>query len=236
MWRLALTALLIAAEPDGYSAARETMIRDIEQETRATARWTGKERLSAEVTAAMRATPRHLFVPALMRPFAYANHPLPIGHGQTISQPFIVAIMTELAQPSKSARVLEVGTGSGYQAAVLAKLVAEVYTVEIVPELAKEAAGRLRDLGYGNVHVRAGDGYQGWPQKAPFDIIIITAAAPQIPAPLIQQLAVGGRLVGPIGPVAASQDMVLAVKRRDGSLIQSALFPVRFVPLTRDTH
>lgn len=225
--------LLIAADPNGYSAARDTMIRVIGEETRATAQWTGKETLSPEVIAAMRATPRHLFVPALMRPMAYANHPLPIGHGQTISQPFIVAIMTELAQPDKAARALEVGTGSGYQAAVLSKLVAEVYTVEIVPELASEAAGRLRELGYRNVQVRAGDGYQGWPQKAPFDIIIITAAAPDIPAPLIKQLAVGGRLVGPIGPSAATQDLVVAVKTAEGTIVRSAVLPVRFVPLTR---
>jgi protein-L-isoaspartate(D-aspartate) O-methyltransferase len=179
--------------------------------------------------AAMRKVPRHLFVPAALENEAYGDYPLPIGHGQTISQPYIVAFMTEALGLKGGEHVLEVGTGSGYQAAVLAEMVAEVDSIEIVEPLAIEAAQRLARLGYENVHVRAGDGYAGWPAKAPFDAIMITAAAPRIPEPLKQQLKDGGRLIVPVG--SDLQDLVL-VTRHGTTFKQRRVLPVRFVPMT----
>jgi protein-L-isoaspartate(D-aspartate) O-methyltransferase len=160
---------------------------------------------------------------------AYADQPLPIGHNATISQPYIVAIMTQLLEPSKEQRVLEIGTGSGYQAAVLSPLVREVYTIEIVPELAKSADQALNRLGYKNITVRQGDGYKGWPEKAPFDRIILTAAPPELPQALIDQLAPGGRLVAPVG--RAYQELVVIDKTEDGKLRRRRSIPVRFVPM-----
>jgi len=186
---------------------------------------------NADVLRVMRSTPRHLFVPADVRQMAYADRPLPIGYGATISQPYIVALMTELLEVSKTLRVLEIGTGSGYQAAILSQLAAEVYTVEITPELAQTAARRLRELGYANVSVRQGDGYQGWHEQAPFDRIMVTAAPPQVPEALLAQLSPGGRLVIPVGP-AASQELLLIEKKPDGSLRRRSVAPVRFVPMT----
>jgi len=181
------------------------------------------------VLAAMRRVPRHEFVPARWRASAYEDHPLPIGDGQTISQPYIVAVMTELAALDERARVLEVGTGSGYQAAVLAEVAGEVYTIEIVASLATTAARTLARLGYGAVHVRHGDGYLGWPSAAPFDAILVTAAAPEVPPRLLEQLKEGGRLVIPVG--AASQE--LQVHRRTASGVEvRRVFPVQFVPMT----
>ncbi len=182
---------------------------------------------------AMRKVPRHLFVPSLYAREAYSDRPLPIGYNQTISQPFIVAYMTELVRPSGGKRALEIGTGSGYQAAVLAEIVDTVYTIEIVPELARESAARLELLGYRNIISKFGDGYTGWLEHAPFDIIIVTAAADHIPQPLKEQLAEGGRLVMPVGNPATVQELVLLFKRK-GKITEQRLTPVRFVPLKRN--
>jgi len=182
------------------------------------------------VLRAMRRTPRHLFVPEASRQRAYEDNPLPIGHGATISQPYIVALMTELLQAGPRHKVLEIGTGSGYQAAVLAQLAAHVYSIELVPELARLASGTLQLLGYANVTVRQGDGYQGWPQQAPFDRIILTAAPPQIPTRLIEQLARGGRLVAPVGG-ASDQELILLEKLADGATRTTQAGAVIFVPM-----
>ena len=184
-----------------------------------------------DVLRVMREVPRHLFVPESARARAYGDHPLPIGHGHTISQPYIVALMTELIEPERSQRVLEIGTGSGYQAAVLSRLVKHVYTIEIVPELARSAAATLKDLGYRNVTVKAGDGYQGWPAEAPFDRIILTAAPPRIPQALLDQLRPGGKLVAPEGALPFAQDLVVVEKTRQGKLEKRSIIPVMFVPM-----
>ena len=185
------------------------------------------------VLEAMRTVPRHEFVPAALRDDAYFDSPLPIGHGQTISQPYIVALMTELARPSRSDRALEVGTGSGYQAAVLSRLVAHVFSVELVDPLAQSASAVLRRLGYGNVTVRSGDGYLGWPDEAPFDIILVTAAPEEVPSALIAQLRPGGRLVVPVGRVWDVQDLQLIEKDAGGKVRTRSIIPVRFVPLVK---
>jgi len=182
---------------------------------------------------AMCAVPRHLFVPAQLAPHAYEDTPLPIGQGQTISQPYIVALMTELIKPHPGQRVLEVGTGSGYQAALLAEIVDSVFTIEILPDLARSASERLRELGYNNVSVRQGDGYLGWPERAPFDAILVTAAAEEIPGPLVDQLKDGGLMVIPVGPPAMVQALTL-VKKQGNNVVTRSLVPVRFVPLTRE--
>jgi len=184
------------------------------------------------VLKAMRSVPRHLFVPSHLTSEAYEDHPLPIGFGQTISQPFIVALMTELVKPQSRHKVLEIGTGSGYQAAVLAEVVQKVLTVEIIPELGIAARQRLKEMGYKNVFVRLADGYNGWPEEAPFDAIIVTAAADHIPPPLIAQLKDGGKMVIPVGNPFLVQNLVLVEKRQDKVTTQNIL-PVRFVPLTR---
>lgn len=183
-----------------------------------------------EVLRAIRSVPRHEFVPPKMREFAYEDRPLSIGYGATISQPYIVAAMTELLEPRRTDKVLEIGTGSGYQAAVLSLLVRDVYTIEIVPQLAELGAATLARLGYRNVHVRAGDGYRGWPEQAPFDTIILTAAPPEIPAALIDQLRNGGRLVAPVGGVN-DQQLVIVDKDHDGRTRRRTVFPVMFVPM-----
>lgn len=185
---------------------------------------------NARVLAAMGRVPRHRFVPASERVAAYRDHPLPIGYGQTISQPYIVAFMTEMLDPQPEDRVLEIGTGSGYQAAVLAELVAQVRTIEIVEPLASSAARTLHELGYTNVLVRAGDGYQGWPDEAPYDAIIVTCAPTAVPEPLVQQLKEGGRMIIPVGP---AQDQALhLLRKRQGRVETRAVLPVRFVPMT----
>lgn len=181
---------------------------------------------------AMRKVQRHIFVPARYQKNAYDDTPLPIGYGQTISQPLMVASMTSLLKPKKTDRVLEIGTGSGYQAAVLAELVDEVYTIEIVKELGKQAAQTLHKLGYRNVTVHTGDGYRGYAAKAPYDAIIVTAAAETIPPPLIGQLKEGGRMVIPVGPVAATQTLML-VEKQNGKIIKTRQMAVRFVPFVR---
>ncbi len=185
------------------------------------------------VLDAMRAVPRHEFVSADLRDEAYDDHPLPIGYGQTISQPYIVAVMTELLDPDPDDIVLEVGTGSGYQAAVLAHVVRKVYSVEIIEDLAKTARERLTRLGYRNVEVRHGDGYYGWPEHAPYDGIIVTAAASHIPPPLLDQLKPGGRMVIPVGPPMLVQSLVLVQKDPDGTIRQREIMSVRFVPLVK---
>jgi protein-L-isoaspartate(D-aspartate) O-methyltransferase len=184
------------------------------------------------VLEAMAEVPRHEFVPLTMRPFAYADGPLPIGHGQTISQPFIVAYMTQVLELAKDDTVLEVGTGSGYQAAILGKLVKEVYTIEIVPPLAQSAKEVLDRLGFQNVHVKEGDGYLGWPEKAPFDAIIVTCAPDHVPEPLVSQLNEGGRLIIPVGEKGGIQQLVL-LRKKDGRIVQENKLDVRFVPMTR---
>jgi protein-L-isoaspartate(D-aspartate) O-methyltransferase len=182
------------------------------------------------VLAAMAKVPREEFVPSEAHDFSYTDQPLPIGYGQTISQPFIVALMTEQLQPSPKHRVLEVGTGSGYQAAILGELVVEVYSVEIVEPLARNAEATLQRLGYKNVHVKAGDGYRGWPEFAPFDAIIVTCAPDHVPQPLVDQLKEGGRMVIPVGG-AGEQELYL-LEKKNGQLRQRAVEPVRFVPMT----
>jgi protein-L-isoaspartate(D-aspartate) O-methyltransferase len=176
--------------------------------------------------------PRHEFVPSAEVRYAYENRPLPIGHGQTISQPYIVALMTNLLRPGTGDTVLEIGTGSGYQAAVLARLTSRVHSIEIIEPLYREATGRLKRLGYGNVVTRSGDGYYGWPEAAPFDAIIVTAAANHIPPPLIRQLKPGGRMVIPVGASFLTQHLVLVEKTAEGGVTTRQLLPVRFVPLT----
>jgi protein-L-isoaspartate(D-aspartate) O-methyltransferase len=185
------------------------------------------------VLDAMRTVPRHEFVPEPYRSSAYVDSPLPIGLDQTISQPYIVALMTELVDPKSEHRVLEIGTGSGYQAAVISKLVKEVYTIEIISQLAESARQRLQRLGFSNVTVREGDGYQGWPEKMPFDAILVTAGATEIPKPLVDQLKPGGRMVIPVGSTLNSQVLRIVEKRADGSTRTQEVIPVRFVPLRR---
>jgi protein-L-isoaspartate(D-aspartate) O-methyltransferase len=185
-----------------------------------------------QLLRAMRKVPRHLFVPAEYQNEAYADYPLSIGHGQTISQPYIVALMTEVVRPDKKKKALEIGTGSGYQAAILAELVDSVYTIEIVPELAIESAERLKGLGYKNILGKYGDGYNGWNEHAPFDCIIVTAATGKIPQPLIDQLAENGRLVIPVGEPFSVQDLILIVKK-NGKVEKRRLATVRFVPFRR---
>jgi protein-L-isoaspartate(D-aspartate) O-methyltransferase len=210
------------SRPDGFAAARAAMVAEQIQAR-------GVE--SPRVLEAMRAVPRHRFVPATLQHLAYADRPLPIGHGQTISQPYIVAYMTEALQVEAAHRVLEIGTGSGYQAAVLARLARAVYTIEIVPELARRAAATLKELGYASVDVRAGDGYAGWPEHAPFDRIMVTAAPEEVPQPLIDQLATGGRMVIPVG---SGEQWMTIVEKTPAGVLRRRTIPVRFVPFTRE--
>jgi len=208
---------------DKYQVLREKMVRD----------QIVSRGISDQLTLkAMQKVPRHLFVPAEYVSRAYNDSPLPIGHGQTISQPFIVAYMTEVVKPTSYKKALEIGTGSGYQAAVLAEIVKQVYSIEIVPELAKESAALLGRLGYENISCKYGDGYQGWKEHAPFDIIVVTAAAPEIPQPLIDQLAENGRLVIPVGPPSSIQELIL-VEKKNGKTVEKRLTLVRFVPFKR---
>ncbi len=208
------------------------MVKVIEAGVRDTGRSLGRDTLKPTVLAAMGRVPRHELVPEDVRDAAYRNHPLPIGYGQTISQPYIVAIMTDLVEAGPGDRVLEVGTGSGYQAAVLAEVADEVYTLEIIPELARRAHRDLQRLGYTNVTARQGDGYFGWPEHAPYDAIVVTAGATHVPPPLIEQLKPGGRLIIPVGSRFLTQQLLLLTKAADGSVTTRQVLPVRFVPLT----
>ena len=222
-----------AEAQDAYARERDALLKEIEAMARDTGAETGRAVFSARVMAAMAKVPRHRFVPASYGALAYANRPLPIGHGQTISQPYIVALMTELLDTKAGDRVLEIGTGSGYQAAVLAELTHQVYSIEIIEAVGRRAAALLQQLGYKNISTRIGDGYNGWPEHAPFDSIIVTAAAPQVPPALVAQLKPGGRMVIPVGAESEVQFLHIMVKQPDGSISTRRSLPVRFVPLTR---
>lgn len=213
------------------AAERARMVAEVEAMYRETQAETGLAAMSPAVRAALARVERHRLVPPEQEPHAYRNHPLPIGHGQTISQPYIVALSTDLLAPQPEHTVLEVGTGSGYQAAILAEIVKQVYTIEIVDALAEQARRSLAALGYRNVEVRTGDGYAGWPEKAPFDGIVVTAAAPAVPRALVEQLKPGGRLVIPVGAAWDVQHLVVVEKRPDGTTRERRVLPVRFVPL-----
>jgi len=213
------------AEPERFREARRRMV---ERQLR------GRDITDARVLSVMGRVPRHRFVAPGLDAEAYDDHPLSIGHGQTISQPYIVALMTQLAAPQRESRALDVGTGSGYQAAVLAELCKEVYSVEIVKSLADEARKRLSDLGYKNITVRAGDGYRGWPEHAPFEIIVVAAAPDHVPQPLVDQLAPGGRLVLPVG--GYSQRLMVIEKQKDGTIRRRSVAPVMFVPMTGEAQ
>jgi protein-L-isoaspartate(D-aspartate) O-methyltransferase len=221
LW-LESTSLVSAGEQD-FAVARQHMV-EIQIK--------GRGITDSRVTEVMSSVPRHEFVPENYRAQAYEDHPLPIGYSQTISQPYIVAFMTEQLRPQPTDRVLEIGTGSGYQAAVLSKLVAEVYTIEIVKPLAQRAEMDLRRLNYSNVKVKAGDGYKGWPEHAPFDAIIVTAAPDHVPQPLIDQLKEGGRMIIPVG--GREMQQLYLLEKHAGKLAQRAVLPVNFVPLTRE--
>ncbi len=211
----------------------QSMLDEIQADMTATASWTGRPTLKPDVLAAMTKVERHRFVPAEEAPYAYINRPRAIGHGQTISQPYIVALMTELLDIGPGDKVLEVGTGSGYQAAVLAEIAREVFTVEIVEPLGRQAAARLKDMGYANVRARIGDGFKGWPEEAPFVAIIVTAAPERIPEMLAAQLKTGGRLVIPLGRQWEPQTLQRCVKGAEGKLICESRLPVAFVPMVR---
>lgn len=217
---------------DEYERARQAMIDIIEQHVRETSLYLDKEMLDPRVLTAMAKVPRHRYVPPGQQHKAYKNRPLPIGHGQTISQPYMVAVMTDLLKLSPEHRVLEVGTGSGYQAAILAELVGSVFSMEIIKPLGEQAAKRLEKLGYKNLEVRIADGYYGWEEHAPFDAIIVTAVASHIPPPLIAQLKPGGRMVIPVGSRFLVQQLLLVEKNREGKLTTRQILPVTFVPLT----
>jgi len=223
-----------AQSQDPYARERAALLQEIAAMARDTGAETGRAVFSARVMAAMAKVPRHRFVPATYSALAYANRPLPIGHGQTISQPYIVALMTELLDSKAGDVVLEIGTGSGYQAAVLAELVASVYSIEIIEPVGKNAAALLQQLGYKNIETRIGDGYNGWPERAPFDAVIVTAAAGRVPPALVAQLKPGGRLVIPVGGEGEVQFLHVMVKQADGSISTRRSLPVRFVPLTRN--
>lgn len=208
---------------DNFQDARQAMVaRQLQR----------RDITDPRVLIAMGTVPRHRFVPEAMASRAYGDHPLPIGEGQTISQPYIVALMTQWAEVAPGDKVLEVGTGSGYQAAVLAEITEKVWSIEIRPELARQAAARLQELGYGRVRVMSGDGYQGWPEAAPFDAVLVTAAAPRVPSPLTAQLKEGGRLVIPLEDLYGSQTL-MRYRKVQGKLVEEASLPVRFVPLVR---
>ncbi len=227
-----LLLLASAALGEEYTQARQHLVEIIDQDVRDTSRYIDQEALDPRVMTAIGKVPRHEFVPAAQRHLAYTNRPLPIGYGQTISQPYIVALMSDLIKPQPDDRVLELGTGSGYQAAILAELTGQVYSIEIVEVLGKQAAERLSELGYDNVTVRIGDGYYGWEEYAPFDAIVVTAAASHVPPPLVTQLRPGGLMVIPVGSRFLTQQLVVIEKAPDGELITRQILPVKFVPLT----
>ncbi len=217
---------------DRFASQRRQMVREIRQNVEDTTRYIGKSGLDKRVMTAMGAVPRHEFVPPSMQSVAYDNRPLPIGHGQTISQPYIVALMTDLVDLDEEDIVLEIGTGSGYQAAILSELVNKVYTIEIVEPLGLSAGIRFTRLGYDNIETRIGDGYYGWPEQGPFDAIVVTAASSHIPLPLVQQIKPGGIMMIPVGNQFQVQQLTLVTKDEAGVVITRQVLPVRFVPLT----
>ena len=228
---VALLTFTASADDADYAIARAAMVNELRLYA-TLARDTGEEALDEDVMRALGTVERHEFVPARQKPFAYENRPLPIGHGQTISQPYIVAMMTDLIEPGHDDIVLEIGTGSGYQAAILAKLVQRVYSIEIIKPLADEATARLARLGYANVTTKLGDGYYGWEEHAPFDAIVVTAASSHIPPSLVQQLRPGGRMIIPVGGQFMTQQLLLLEKTEDDEIITRQIAPVLFVPLT----
>jgi protein-L-isoaspartate(D-aspartate) O-methyltransferase len=237
-WWAILVVLLVlplsaTAEDADHAPQRLEMVRTIERYVRHTSDIVGEEGLSPRVLDSMQTAKRHLFVPESQRSLAYDDRPVEIGYGQTISQPFIVALMTHLLEPEPDDAVLEIGTGSGYQAAVLSPLVEKVCTIEIITELGEAAAERLAALGYGNVEVKIADGYHGWPECGPFDGIVVTAAADHVPPPLVDQLKPGGRMVIPVGGMFATQHLTLVEKTGSGEVLTRQILPVRFVPFTR---
>ena len=221
-----------ALASEHYAAQRQQMVEEISADARRLVRAVGKDSFSDSVIEAMSTVPRHLFVPPTRRHSAYENRPLPIGYGQTISQPYIVALMTDLLQPRAEHKVLEIGTGSGYQAAVLSGLVDEVYSIEIIDPLGQNATRLLKELGYDNVSTRIADGYDGWPEHAPFDSIIVTAGISHIPPPLIRQLKNGGTMVIPVGTSFQTQQLTLVKKDQNGAITTKQIIPVIFVPFT----
>ena len=228
----AATGCFPAYADEKYAAARQQLVKTIEDDVKQTSQELNKTELDSRVMNAMGQVPRHEFVPESERAYAYENRPLPIGHGQTISQPYVVAIMTDMLNLKPGSKVLELGTGSGYQAAILAELAGEVYTIEIVEALGLEAKQRLQKLGYKNVITKIGDGYYGWEEHAPFDAIIVTAAASHIPPPLIKQLKPGGRMVIPVGSRFMLQQLLIVDKQDDGKVASKQVMPVIFVPVT----
>jgi protein-L-isoaspartate(D-aspartate) O-methyltransferase len=220
-----------AANGEDHAGRRERLVAEVDAMYAETERETGLAGMSSAVRKALGSVERHRFVPGSEAGLAYRNHPLPIGDGQTISQPYIVALSTDLLEPRPEHVVLDVGTGSGYQAAVLAEIVSRVYSIELLDDLGRAAAARLSELGYRNVEVRVGDGYAGWPEKAPFDGIVVTAAAPDIPPALVEQLKPGGRMVIPVGAGGWAQHLKVLTKRADGGYDERDVIAVRFVPL-----
>lgn len=231
---LGIGAGVLAHAADTPEVARRALLEEIARDVRETAAYLNKRALDERVMRALGKVPRHEFVPVEERRYAYDNRPLPIGHGQTISQPYIVAIMSDLVEPRAGCRALEVGTGSGYQAAVLAELCDQVFTIEIIEALGSTARERLAQLGYRNVEVRVGDGYYGWKERAPFDVIVVTAVASHIPPPLLAQLKPGGRMILPVGSRFTAQQLILVRKSEDGQITTRQILPVIFVPLTGD--
>ena len=219
--------------PEDFNDVRDRLITEIEDEMRDLGDVCGRTVLDASVMAAITNVPRHQFVPHELKESAYANRPLPIGYGQTISQPFVVAIMTNMLSLNMNSHVLEIGTGCGYHAAVLSLLAQQVFSIEIVESLGRSAQQRLENLGYGNVTVSIGNGYLGLPDKALFDRIILTAAPTELPQTLIDQLKPGGRLVAPVGPVNGHQELILVTKDSAGNIHRRSVLPVRFVPMVR---
>jgi protein-L-isoaspartate(D-aspartate) O-methyltransferase len=229
---LALLAFISLAIAEDYQVLRARLLTQISQDVRETSAYIGKDSLDERVMRTIGTVGRHRFVPANLQSRAYENRPLPIGYGQTISQPYIVALMTDLLELEAGDVVLEIGTGSGYQAAILSRLVDRVYSIEIIPQLAKSASERLQRLGFGNVEVKNMDGYHGWQEHAPFDAIIVTAAISHIPPPLVQQLKPGGVLIIPVGPAFQVQQLSMVRKNHEGELTTRQILPVRFVPFT----
>ncbi len=232
LYFLSIVMTMNVCADDRFAKQRQQMVREIDQNVKDTARYIGRPALDERVMSAMGTVPRHEFVPPSVQSYAYENRPLTIGHGQTISQPYIVALMTDLIDPDEEDTVLEIGTGSAYQAAILSELVKKVYSIEIIEVLGLSARKRLQQLGYDNVETRIGDGYYGWPEQGPFDAIVVTAAASHIPPPLVQQIKPGGIMLIPVGNRFQVQQLTLVMKDAEGGVITRQVLPVRFVPLT----